>query len=126
MHTRVTTQSSLGGTRLNGSFQNIPILFFQGLPGTASNLLTESDGIARFGVTKVSASVFAFKQGGIDNVCACVFDGGKGRGFICNSSEDMESLGGLKDARLGLIMLAEKGIEGNHAHLRPRGRAKYQ
>lgn len=67
-------------------------------------MFTESDCVARFGIAKISTGIFTFKHGRVEDMGTGVFDRWEGGGFVCDSSEDMERLGGLKDARLRLIM----------------------
>jgi len=92
---RVTTEAGFRWTSLNGAFKDIPVLLFEGLPGTLCYLLTQSNSVSGFGIAKIPPCILASEERSVEDMCASVFDWWKCWGFGGDFGKDVEDLGYL-------------------------------
>lgn len=71
-HARVTAQSRLRCTRLDGTLDDVPVLLLQRFARTPGNLPAEFNSLARFRITQISTSELALNERRVEDVRAGV------------------------------------------------------
>ena len=85
---------------MHRSFQDIPVLLFESLSGTRSDLFSQYGRFTGVGVAKVNSGIFPFEKWRIENMSASMFNRWKCRGLGCDFPKNVEVLGHLDRARL--------------------------
>lgn len=96
----ITPQARLHRARLYRSFQDIPVLFFESLPRTCSDLFPQYGRFTRVGVSKVNSGIFSLEKWCVENVSTSMFDRWKRWGLSSDFPENVKVLGHLDRARL--------------------------